>query len=263
MGNNLGKKGKIGKNVIIHDGANIGEGVCIGDFSIIYPNVTIYDGTVIGPYCTIGEPTAAYYRSDNYIHGETSIGANSIIRSHSIIYSGVSIGANFQSGHRVTIREEAKIGSNTRIGTLSDIQGYCEIGSYVNLHSTVHISQESKISDFVWIFPYVVFTNDPTPPSNYLNGSKVEEFAVIATGAVIMPGVIIGKDSIIGAKSLVKNNVPEMMVVVGNPAKEVCSVTKIKNKVTGEPAYPWRYHFDRGMPWEGIGYDKWNESHDK
>jgi hypothetical protein len=21
--------------------------------------------------------------------------------------------------------------------------------------------------------------------------------------------------------------------------------------------YPWPYNFERGMPWEGIGYDEW------
>jgi hypothetical protein len=26
-----------------------------------------------------------------------------------------------------------------------------------------------------------------------------------------------------------------------------------------ESYYPWPYHFERGMPWQGIGYDKWVE----
>ncbi len=249
------------RNTIIHDNVQIGEGVCIGDFSIIYPNVTICDGTTIGPYCTIGEPTTDYYKSDAYIHEKTIIGANSIIRSHSIVYSGVTIGTGFQGGHRITIREEANIGNNVRIGTLSDIQGYCEIGSYVSVHSNVFIAQYSTICNYVWIFPHAVLTNDPTPPSNHMRGSRIEEFAVIAAGAVIMPGVVVGKDSLVGAGSLVRSNVSEMTVVAGNPAKEICSVEKIRNKVTGEPVYPWRYYFDRGMPWEGIGFVKWYESH--
>lgn len=251
---------KVGKNVIVYEGAQIGEGVSIGDFSIVYPNVTIQDGTQIGPYCTIGEPTAAFYRSNDYVHENTIIGENSLIRSHTIIYSGVEIGANFQTGHRVTIREEARIGKNVRIGTLSDIQGYCEIGDYVNLHSNVHIGQKSKISDYVWIFPYVILTNDPTPPSYNLLGVTIEKFAIIATGSVILPGIVVGENSLVGAQSLVKKDVPKEMVVAGNPAVEICSIMKIKNKSTGEPAYPWMYKFDRGMPWEGIGFEKWNES---
>jgi hypothetical protein len=47
-------------------------------------------------------------------------------------------------------------------------------------------------AEFAWIFPSVVLTNDPQPPSNILHGVVVENFAVIATQAVIMAGVRIG-----------------------------------------------------------------------
>jgi hypothetical protein len=26
--------------------------------------------------------------------------------------------------------------------------------------------------------------------------------------------------------------------------------------------YPWRNHFDRGMPWAGIGYETWKARQD-
>jgi UDP-3-O-[3-hydroxymyristoyl] glucosamine N-acyltransferase len=69
---------------------------------------------------------------------------------------------------------------------LSDLQGHCEIGDYVRFHSNVHIGQKSKIGNFVWIFPYVVLTNDPYPPSNNLVGVTVHDFAAIATMSVIL-----------------------------------------------------------------------------
>ena len=160
---------------------------------------------------------------------------------------------------RVTIREGAKIGDHVRIGTLSDIQGHCEIGNYVNMHSNVHIGQKSIIKDYVWIFPYVVLTNDPTPPSENLVGVIIESFAIISTGSIILPGVHIGEDALIGAGAIVNKDVENEKIVVGNPAKPISDVRKIKNKVTGESIYPWRYTFDRGMPWEGEGYTSWHE----
>ena len=160
----------------------------------------------------------------------------------------------------MTIREGTKAGTNLRVGTLSDVQGHCEIGDYVRLHSNVHIGQKSVIGNFVWIFPYVVLTNDPHPPSNYLVGVTVEDFAVIATMSVVLPGIRIGKDSLVGAGSIVNRNVAAEDVVVGNPAKRVASVRDIKSKQDGSIIYPWRLSFDRGMPWEGIGYESWKQA---
>jgi len=135
------------------------------------------------------------------------IGKNSLLRSETIIYGDNDFGEALQTGHRVTIREKSKIGNHVRIGTLSDIQGHCEIQDYVNMHSNVHIGQKSIIKKYAWIFPYVILTNDPNPPSEDLLGVTVEEFAIIATSTVVLPG--------------------------------------------------WQYTFDRGMPWQGIGYEKW------
>ena len=246
---------------LIGDHVRIGKNVTIGAQSIIYDNVTIGDSTVIGANCILGEPQAGIYKDiSGYENPELSIGANSLIRSGTIIYAGTEIGESFECGHRVTIREKAEIGHHVRIGTLSDIQGHCSIGNYVRLHSNVHIGHKSVVKDFVWIFPYVVLTNDPHPPSNTLIGVTVEEFAVIATMTVILPGVTVGSGALIGASSLVRANVVAEAVVVGNPAKQVSTVREIKSKFDGSAVYPWRETFDRGMPWEGIGYENWRRS---
>lgn len=248
---------KLGQNVIIHDNVQIGRNTVIGDNCIIYSNSRIGCNSFIGPFCTIGEPTFDYYKNPaSFSNDVTKIGDNCIIRSYCVIYSDNEIADNCQTGHRVTIREKTIIGHNTRIGTLSDIQGRCEIGSYVNIHSNVHICQGSVIKNYAWLFPYVILTNDKTPPSFSCEAPFIDEFAVIATRSTILPGVTIGKDALIGADSLVKKDVAPEMLVVGSPAKEYFSVRKIKNK-DGAAVYPWRYSFDRGMPWEGVGYDEW------
>jgi acetyltransferase-like isoleucine patch superfamily enzyme len=160
----------------------------------------------------------------------------------------------------VTIREKAVIGNNVSIGTLSDIQGNCKIGNYVRLHSNVGIGQLSLIDDFVWIFPCVVLTNDPTPPSENFVGVHVHSFAIVATGSIIMPGLDLGQDCLIGAGAIVTKSIEPYAVAVGNPAKTISDVRMIKNKITGEPVYPWREHFGNYMPWDGIGFDAWYES---
>lgn len=257
MTSNISKTAKICPGAIIGDNVTIEDDVYIDHGVIIRDNTIIKSGTYIGARCILNEYTADFFKNKKSNNQQLIIGENSIIRSETIIYGGTSIGNNFQTGHRVTIREKALIGNHVRVGTLSDIQGYCEIGNYVNLHSNVHIGQKSKIGNYVWIFPYVVLTNDPTPPSSELFGVTVEDFAVIATMSVILPGVKIGKDALVGAGSIITKDVPEQKVAIGNPMKIVTDVQNIKNKLTGKNVYPWRYTFDRGMPWEGIGYEKW------
>lgn len=264
---NIGKNIKIGKNADIKDDVIMGTNIIIGDNAfidhgvIIRDNVEIGDNVFIGANSIIGEYNVGFMTNrKKYINPKLVVGQNALIRSHSIFYAGSIIGDYLQTGHRVTIREGTKAGNYFRVGTLSDIQGDCEIGNYVNMHSNVFIASKSIIKDFVWIFPHVVITNDPTPPSEHLCGVTVEKFAVIAAASVVLPGVIVKEGSLVGAGSIVTKDVSPDMVVVGNPAKEICNTSKIKNRLTGEAVYPWRKHFIRGMPWSNIGYDVWLEN---
>lgn len=249
-----------GHNCIVEDGAVIKNNVFIDSNTIIRAGVVIGEGTSIGSNCIIGEYQMDFYKDHEYHEHILTIGKNSLIRSGSIIYNGSSIGDHFQTGHQVTIREKASIGNHVSVGTLSDIQGNCKIGNYVRLHSNVHIGQLSEIDDYVWIFPYVVLTNDPTPPSENFVGVHVKSFAIVATSAIIMPGIEIGQDSLVAAGAIITKNVEPYAVVAGNPGKQKSDVRKIKNKITGEPVYPWRQNFDRAMPWENIGFEKWYET---
>ncbi len=250
----------LGHNVIIEENVTIGNNVFIDSNSIIRRGSTIDSGSTIASNCIIGEYLMDFYTDRGYHEHFLHIGRNALIRSGSIIYSDSEIGDNFQTGHQVTIREKSHIGNHVSIGTLSDIQGNCQIGNYVRMHSNVHIGQLSTIEDYVWIFPYVVLTNDPTPPSDELLGVYICSFAVIATNSILLPGIKVHSDSLIGAGAIVTKDVEEFAVVVGNPAKKMGDVRNIKNKVTGENAYPWKERFSREMPWNDKGYQQWYQS---
>jgi acetyltransferase-like isoleucine patch superfamily enzyme len=223
--------------------ASIGNGVSIGPFTIIHANVSIGAGTEIGSHCEIGLPTKL---ADG---APLIIGENSLIRSHSVFYEGSTFGRKLVTGHRVTVREKTVAGENLQIGTLSDIQGNCNIGNFVRFHSNVHIGQKSLVGNYVWIFPYVVLTNDPHPPSDVLLGATLEDYVAVATMSVILPGVRVGKGALVGAHSSVSRDVEPDTVVAGSPAKFICETKKILLKDgTERAAYPWRKHFHRGYP---------------
>jgi len=243
-------------NVRISPKAIIGRNVRIGDNTTIFDNVIIQDNVSIAHNCVLGEPLNEYYTSSEYTNPVTTIGANCLIRSHSIIYAGNNFGENVSTGHRVTIREFNQIGQNSVIGTLSDIQGYVTIGKYSRLYSNVHLAQYSQIGDFVFIYPYVVMTNDLYPPSFEIKGGFIGNYTQVAAHCTILSGVIIGENSLISANSVVKNNLPDYSLAMGDPAKQILDIRKFIILGKGK-MYPWMYRFSKGMPWESIGYENW------
>lgn len=246
-------------NVTVSKSALIGKNVRIGNNSIIFDNVVIEDNVTIAHNCVIGEPLNEYYSNPDYKNPVSIIGANSLIRSHNIIYAGNKLGEFVSTGHRVTLRENNQIGHHTVIGTLSDIQGNIKIGQYCRLYSNVHVAQFSIIGDFVFFYPFAIITNDPFPPSNELIGGTIGDYTVVAVHCVILSGVNVGKNCLISANSVVKNNLPDYSLAMGDPAKQVMDVRKFAILGKGK-LYPWMNRFSKGMPWENVGYENWMNS---
>ena len=226
---NISNKAKIGKNV------NLGYSVNILD------NVIIEDNVTIGDYCLIG-------CSNKKNQKKLLIKKGTKINSHSIIYDNNTIGESSIIGHRVLIREETTIENNVQVGSFSDIEGSCKISSYAKLHSNVHVGQQSIIMSYAWLFPYVILTNDPIPPSYIRKGVVIEPFAIVCTRSTILPGKKIGFGSFVGANSLVNNNLQPEMIGSGNPFKVRGSINKIKDPNTKENAYPWISRFQKDYP---------------
>lgn len=254
----------IDKSCFISETAQIGRNVTIGRNTIIYENVVLGDNSVVGANCILGERLNGYSKNpDSYRNPTLIIGVNAQIRSGTILYAGSTIGMNFQTGHNVVVREQMNIGRNCSLGTMSDLQGFATIGNYCRFHSNVHIGQGSNIDDFVFIYPFVVLTNDPHPPSNLCIGASIGKYSQIAVHSIILPGTKIGENCLVAANSTVGGNFADEQLIVGSPATSIGNIRKIKSKLNtsnGEPYYPWMYHFERGMPWEGIGFESWKKN---
>ncbi len=245
-----------GRNVSISPSAKIGRNVKIGDNCTIYDGVEIGDDTIICNDTVLGEPLNTYYCDPNYQNPPTVIGEKSIVRSHSIIYAACHIGAGFSSGHRTTIRENTVIGECSSVGTMSDLQGQVKIGKYCRLHSNVHLAQGSTIGDFVFLYPYVVMTNDPYPPSTDIRGGFIGSYTQVGVHAIILPGIKVGENCLVGANTVVNKRLPDFSLAMGDPMKVIMDVRQYVAMGKGNP-YPWMRRFDRGMPWHGIGYEVW------
>jgi len=223
--------------------AKLGNDVEIGAFSIIHENVIIGDRVKVGAYCELGVSTQLGDGSP------LKIGEDSLIRSHSVFYESSSFGRGLMTGHHVVVRENTKAGLGFQIGTASEIQGDCDIGDCVRFQSNVFVGKKTKIGNYVWVLPYVVLTNDPTPPSNHLIGCIIEDFACLSAASVILPGVTVGRHALVAAGACVTRDVAPQKVVAGVPARIMGEASSIiRRDGSGEPAYPWTRHFHRGYP---------------
>ena len=56
---------------------------------------------------------------------------------------------------------------------------------------------------------------------------KIEDNVWIGGGAIILPGVTIGRNSVIGAGSVVTRSIPADCVAVGNPCRVIKQIDNI------------------------------------
>ena len=105
----------------------------------------------------------------------------------------------------------------------------CVIGPYniIMGHGGTHIGDNVIIAPRVSILPVNHTYNDPSQPVREqgieAKGIVIEDNAWIGAGAIILDGVRIGRGSVVGASSVVKQNVPPFSLVVGAPAKVIRS----------------------------------------
>ena len=153
------------------------------------------------------------------------------------VEKGVKIGKGTKIWHYVQIRKGVEIGKNCNIGKGVYIGVNVKIGANCKVQNYALIYQGVTLGNKVFIGPAVVFTNDLYPRSFIWNKerlikTKVKEGASIGANATIVCGITIGRYSMIGAGSVVTNDVPDYALVYGAPAKIKGFVCKCGKKIT-------------------------------
>ena len=97
-----------------------------------------------------------------------------------------------------------------------------------------------------WIGPSAVLTNARYPRSpgakETLKGPTIEEGAKIGANVTILPGVIIGRGALVGAGSVVTQDIPPGKVAIGNPAHVIKDVSDLGAYATEEQETSrWRF----------------------
>ena len=129
------------------------------------------------------------------------------------------IGKNVSMWHFTYVGDDVEIGDNVKIGSLAHIDYNVKIGENTKIEGLAYIPPMSRIGKNAFIGPNAVLTNDPYPMCDKMVGITIEDGAIIGAGAVIKAGVKVGKNSVVAMGAVVTKDVPENVVVLGNPAR--------------------------------------------
>lgn len=147
------------------------------------------------------------------------------------VQKDVVVGKNTHIYDHVNLYK-CKIGKDSKIDAFVYIEEGVIIGNRVKIRAFTFIPTGVVIEDDVFIGPHVTFTNDKYPRINKkwnLLKTTIKKGSSIGAGSVILP-VTVGNNSLIGAGSVVTRDVPNNVLVLGNPAKVIRKLYPQKNR---------------------------------
>lgn len=143
---------------------------------------------------------------------------------------------------KALVKRGLKIGDNCSVGP----------GVIIDWSHCWHI----EIGNNVTLAPYVHILAHDASTKMHLGYTRIGKVIIgdnvfIGAGTIVLPNVTIGSNSIIGAASLVNKDVPDNVVVAGNPARILCSLdsflAKHKEQMKRFPCFGKEYTLTEGV----------------
>jgi acetyltransferase-like isoleucine patch superfamily enzyme len=204
----------------------------------IHPSAIVYPGTVLGEGvkvlegAVVGKQPSLSPRStakrDPLPPAE--IGDGTIVSTGAIVFAGARVGARVILGDQACVRERVDIGDDVVVGRGVLVENDTTIGALTKIQADAYITAYSTLEDNVFIAPRVITTNDnfmgrTERRHELIKGPTVRRGARVGGGAILCPGVVIGEEAFVGAGAVVTKDVAPRMLVVGNPARVLRSVS--------------------------------------
>jgi len=109
------------------------------------------------------------------------------------------------------ISDHASFGEGTVVMQGAVIQSSVSIGKHCIINTTASVDHDCLLEDYVHI----------SPNATLCGAVSVGEGSQVGAGAVVIPEIKIGKWSLVAAGAVVMKNVPDNVLVLGNPARVV------------------------------------------
>lgn len=162
---------------------------------------------------------------------------NYFVHESSYVDEPSHIGQGTKIWHFSHIMKNSFIGESCNIGQNVVISSGVKIGKGVKIQNNVSVYTGVECEDGVFLGPSCVFTNVINPRSFI---ERKEEYkktllrrgASIGANVTIVCGVTIGKYALLGAGTVVIQDVPDYAIVVGNPSRIIGYTCKCGNKLT-------------------------------
>lgn len=153
------------------------------------------------------------------------------VHESSYIDEPCEIGPGTKIWHFSHIMQNAQIGTNCNIGQNVVISPDVVLGNGVKIQNNVSVYTGVTCEDDVFLGPSCVFTNIINPRSfiarkDEYRQTLIKKGASIGANATIICGHTIGCYALIGAGAVVAKDVPDYVLLVGNPARVIGYVCK-------------------------------------
>jgi len=122
----------------------------------------------------------------------------------------IAIGTPVNAIHHTSLLSSSvKLGKGVMCAPNITINAWSKVGNGVICNTGCIIEHECKIEAYAHIAPGVVLAGNVT----------IGKYSFIGANSVIKQGITIGKNVIVGAGSVVIKDIPDNVIVVGNPAR--------------------------------------------
>ena len=135
-----------------------------------------------------------------------AIGDNGIRRKKAAL-----VGTSFtRVAHRNSyISPRAAWGEGTVVMSGTSIHSGAVIGEHCIVNTHASVDHDCRLGNFVHVAPNAALCGHV----------EIGEGTLVGAGAVIVPGIKIGRWSVIGAGSVIRRDVPDGVMVAGNPGR--------------------------------------------
>lgn len=180
---------------IIDGGAELGEGVSVGPYSIVGPGVRIGAGTRLGPHVLVER--------------DTTVGENCVLHKGAVLGTDpqdlkyADEATYLRVGDRTVIREYATLNRGTTA------LGHTSVGSDCLLMAYTHVAHDCQLGD------HVILSNSVNMGGHVTIG----EWAIVGGVTAIHQFARIGEHAFVGGASRVAKDIPPYVKAAGSPVQ--------------------------------------------